>query len=183
MKYYLPLLVLFLTPLAHATDLTATCKANPKNTDGSAIPASAVYTFNLHGALQGKPKVLLTPTPLTSCSSVRKAVAPGMQCIEWTQIVGGVESDHSVEACKNVPLPKPSPPLDPEAEVVTTSTVAYTVVPGNDRLTFLVVGTVPLGTPCIATEAAGRFNVVPRAQVTFTGPVRPAAVLALCASS
>jgi hypothetical protein len=173
--------LLFLPALAQATDITVSCTAPTKFTDSSTI--TGAVTFNFYGALQGQPKQLLTSVPLTSCTSVRKSVNPGTQCYEVTAIVAGAESDHSAESCKTIATPKPLPPDAPVVTLSTTSTIAYAIQPGNDRLAFLIVGSVPLGTPCVATEVANGFYVVPRAKVTFDGPAKPTAVLARCGTT
>jgi len=182
-SHALALLVLFaFAPLfAHATDITVDCTPPTKNTDGSNI--TGAITFNLYGALQGAPKVLLPPSPLATCHSVRQNVNPGTQCYEATAIVGGTESDHSAESCKNVAVPKPLPPGAPVLTLSTTSTVAYGLAPSNDRLAFLIVGSVPLGTACLPDQHANGFNVIPRATVTYDKPYTAKTVptvLALC---
>lgn len=73
-----------------------------------------------------------------------------------------------------------APPPPPPPQLVTVSTVAYTITNANDRLAFLIVGSVPLGTPCDRTQQANGFNVVPRSAVTFDGATKPTAVLARC---
>lgn len=180
MKKLALLLLLIIPGLACATDLTVTCTPPLKFTDGTTIPSNAAITFNLYGALQGQPKVLLQPSPLTTCSSVRQNVNPGTQCYEATAIVGGSESAHSPESCKTVTAPVPQAPGAPTLTLSTTSTVAYMELQRPDGFGFLVIGTVPLGTPCDATQGVNQYHVVPAAAVTFTGPIKRQAVLALC---
>lgn len=65
-------------------------------------------------------------------------------------------------------------------EFVAAATTAYTLVKKRDGLIMLPVGTVPLGTVCLAAHNANGYYVVPRASVTFTGNVKPEVVFATC---
>lgn len=112
MKSLLALLCLFL-PLfaipAHATDIIVACSAPTKFNDGT--PVTGPVTFNLYGALQGQPKKLLAPSPLTTCSSVRSNVNAGTQCYELTALVPGYgESDHTSESCVTIAAEPTCPP-------------------------------------------------------------------------
>jgi len=69
--------------------------------------------------------------------------------------------------------------------LTTQTTIAYVPVLGHDRLTFLIVGTVPLGTKCDATQPDGPFFVVPAASVTvwqapYTATNHPTTVVGAC---
>jgi len=188
MKSVLFLLALF-PVIASATDMLVECAPPTTRVDGKAI--SGALSFNLFGAKKGEPKSLLTPTPLTECKSLRKNVLPGTWCWDWIAIEARpdmgpnvfAESDHNVEACRIVsPMSPPKIPGDTSATIVTTSTVAYKVTDGNNRLTFLIVGTVPLGTPCDSAQTVNGFNVIPRESVTWDGPAKPLTVVARCGS-
>ncbi|HLA60925.1 MAG TPA: hypothetical protein VK626_01645 [Nitrospiraceae bacterium] len=180
-------LVLALIALpSFATDVTVACTPSTTDTTGAPLNPAAAVTFNLFGALQGQPKQLLAPSPLTTCSSVRKNVTPGTQCYEVSQLVAGLgESIHSPETCLAVagPTAAPAAPGAPTVTLVTTSTIAYGLAPSNDRFAFLIVGSVPLGTACLPDQSANTFHVVPRASVTYDKPYTSktvTTVLALC---
>lgn len=101
---------------------------------------------------------------------------PATYCMRGFAInLQGISSDASPTVMHTaVEIPPPPPPF------VTVSTVAYTITNANDRLAFLIVGSVPLGTLCDRSQSANGFNVVPRAAVTFDGATRPTAVLGRC---
>jgi len=169
---------------AYATDLTVACTAPTKFTDGTSIPAGTTITYNLYGALQGQSKVLLTPTPLATCQSVRTSVKPGTQCYEATAIIGGIESAHTLETCVAVAAPAPQPPGQPTVTVSAIAPTAYSVIKSDQQLVLLPVGTVPLGTACDTSQGVVKgtnvFNVVSTKAVTFSGTARPLVVLASC---
>lgn len=180
MKAMLWLAILFNCSAAHAFTITLACSPATKYTDGTTIPAGTVSAFKFFAASQGQPKVLVTPTAVNACSFIWAVMNPGTYCAEVSQVTQGAESDHSPEACLTIAQPKPQAPGAPTLALNTTSTVAYVIQNGNDRLAFLIVGSVPLGTACVPSESANGFYVVPRAKVTFDGPARPTAVVARC---
>lgn len=193
MKTLLALALLFACLTAHATDVTVACTPPAKRTDNGAIVGA--LTFNLYGATQGQPKVLVTTTPLAACSSVRANVKVGTSCWDWTAIearndlgpVTSVESLHSPETCSIVvaaPPAAPNAPTNPTSAIVTIGPTAYTVIKGPKTLALLPVGTVPLGTACDTSQGvlkgASTFNVVDESLVKYTSPSRPVVVLAQC---
>ena len=64
-------------------------------TDGSAI--TEAVTYNVYGALQGQPKVLIGTG---NSPYVHTAVPAGTFCYEVSAVVGGQEAAPSNEACK-----------------------------------------------------------------------------------
>lgn len=180
------LLMLMLCPLAQAQSLTVTCEPPPKNADGSALAAGTSFSYALYGAKQGSPKVQVAQG-LNTCSSVQ-TVTPGTWCYEAAAIAWlpgttpSAESAHTLEVCGTAVAitPTPGPPGNLTVTPVTTSTIAYMIVGGADTLSPLIVGTVPLGIPCDAQHEALGLMIVPRAQVTFTSPIKALAVLARC---
>lgn len=149
---------------ANATDIHLTCSPPTQNTDGSALTNLA--GFNLY-----EPPLLVQNSP--RCDFVQTVTTAGTHQYYVTAVnSASVESAPSNSVSATVAAPPPP--------FVTVSTVAYTVTNGNDRLIFLIVGSVPLGTLCDPTQAANGFNVVPRASVTFDGPTKPTTVLARC---
>lgn len=177
---------------AKATDLTTKCVAPTTGIDDATggivpLPPEEVITFNLYGAMQGNPLKLLTPAPLPACLSVRQNVTPGTICYAWTA-VGQIgtsptkESAQTPQVCTKVdpPTVTPQPPGGNTATPVTVATTVYMEVQVQDGFTFLAIGTVPLGTPCDATQRVNNFNVVPASAVTWTGKIHRLAALAAC---
>lgn len=158
---------------AEATDIHITCTMPTLNTDGTALTDLA--GINLYGGRSTEAKRLLVEkSPV--CDFTRLNVATGIQQYYVTALNSkGTESFPSTMVSQLVEDPPPPPP-----PFVTVSTVAYMLVNGNDRLTFLIVGTVPLGTACDRAQSANGFNVVPRSAVTFDGPTKPTTVLGRC---
>ena len=67
-----------------------------------------------------------------------------------------------------------------EPALVTTSTIAYMLVPGKDTYGAIIVGSVPLGAPCVAAEPVLTYFVVPVASITFTTGLKSPVVVATC---
>jgi hypothetical protein len=167
-----------------ATDLTVACTPNLTMSDGLAIPAGTPMQFTLYGSMAGAPLIAIAPG-LSTCSSVRTNVNSGVLQYAYTETVAGVESAQSAVTSYTVaaPITAPSAPGAPTVTVVTTSTIAYGLAPSNDRLAFLIVGSVPLGTACLADQSANTFRVVPRTAVTYDKPYTSktvTTVFALC---
>lgn len=152
----------------------------------SPIPASDVLKFNFYGGLVEEPLVLLSGMPVPTCSSVRVNVKFGSLVYAATALstANGTESVQSMTVTATIvpvsPPLVPQPPSTPTATLSTVTTIAYVPVLGNNRLTFLIVGTLPIGTPCDLSQRDGPFYVVDRAAVTFTGAAKPTTVVAAC---
>lgn len=173
---------------AKATDLTVKCVAPLDSIDGTAIPSDETFTYNLYGGMQGSVPKLLTPTPIAPCVSVRTNVTPGTVCYAWSAfairpgMMISPESALTPQFCTQVlpTTPTPQPPGGNTAAPVTVATTVYMELQVQDGFTFLAVGTVPLGTPCDATQRVNNFNVVPASAVTWTGKIHRLAALAAC---
>lgn len=153
---------------AIATDITVDCVAPTKFSDGSSIPTGTTITYNLYGALQGQTKVLLAPSPLPTCHSVRQNVNPGTQCYEVTAIVAGVESDHSNESCKLIAQPKPQSPSGLTLTVSTSNTTAYKMRQSVGDFAMVPIGTVPAGTPCNTEHDVDGYSLIDRKAVQMS---------------
>ena len=175
-----------------ATNLTAKCVAPTMGVDANgnpvALPPDETITFNLYGADQGQPLVLLTNPPLATCLSVRANVTPGAtKCYAWTAVgtrdtASGPISAESVQTapiCVPIPM-QPQTPTGAAVNMVTTSTTVFMELQVQDGFSFLAVGTVPLGTPCDPNQRVNNFNVVPASAVTWTGSIHRLAALAAC---
>jgi hypothetical protein len=184
---------------AHATDLTVKCVAPTAGVDEKGnpgpLPADETITFNVYGAMQGQPLVLLTPTPLAQCLSVRHNVDPGTHCYavsavgtritptETGSYTSTKEGAQTAPKCATVappPIAAPGSPTDVTVTPVTVATTAYMEIQVKDGFSFLAVGTVPLGTPCDASQRVNNFNVIPASAVTWTGKIHRLAALAAC---
>ena len=169
---------------AWSTDLTVACTPSLTKTDDSVIPAGTPMTFTLYGSMAGQPLAAIPDaTGLTICSSVRKNVNTGVLQYAYTETIPGFpESAQSAVTSYTVAAPSvaPSAPGAPTVSVVTTSTIAYMLIPGADTYAPLIVGSVPLGTPCDTTKPILKYFVIPRASVTFTGTIKPPAVIGYC---
>jgi hypothetical protein len=179
LKYLLLLLALIAAP-AFATNLTLTWVAPTTYADGTTpIPAGTAIAYNVYGANQGSTLALLTTTPITGLTNVRSNVNPGTICYAVTAIINAVESAQTSPVCVTVPQ-APGAPGGLTVTPTTSSTIAYMLVPGKDTYGVLIVGSVPLGTPCLVGEPVLNYFVVPSASVTFTTGIKPPVVIANC---
>jgi hypothetical protein len=165
-------------------------------TDGSTLAASAITQTRIQygtcasitpsvtmGTVQGQAIAAGTVTTLTfSVSSY------GVYCAQMLTTAMSLdtppvprESAPSLAATVTLIAPPPAPPSGPQLQQsVTVTTIAYVPVLGNNRLTFLIVGKVPLGIPCDLTQPDGPFFVIPRSTVSYDGPTRPTTVVGAC---
>jgi hypothetical protein len=187
MKLLALLLSLFALP-ALATNLTINCMAPTKNADGTPFATGVTLGFNLYGAYQGSPLVLLNPTPSPSCQWVRQNVNSGTivyaaTALENLNSVWGPESAQTPSIATTVPAAAPTPGT-PTVSLATTSTIAYMMPTGENTFAPLIVGSAPLATSCDAThsvQAAGvAYYVIPWTAVTFSGALKPHTVYANC---
>jgi hypothetical protein len=179
MKHLWALLTLLTLPV-HATDLTLKWTAPTTYTDKTAI-GSAAITYNVYGAAQGSPLVLLTPG-LTTASNIRTNVNPGTICYAVTAVIASQESAQTIPVCTTVSPSAPNSPGGLTITLVTTSTIAYGLAPAHDRLAFLIIGSVPLGTTCLPDQTANTYRAVPTASVTYNPPYKPTTVTTVFAT-
>lgn len=110
---------------------------------------------------------------------------PGDYCFYGKHVNSfGVESTLSGLAVKNVTTtgqPRTfTTPLAPGNLTVKGDPTVFTVVRQENRFILLPVGTVPPNTACIEDQTINGHNAVPIDQVTWSGTVRPAIVVAVC---
>jgi len=96
------------TPSANVSWTPATT-----NTDGS--PVTGTVTFNLYQGTQvgtATPTLTKVASALTATSDVITAglTAGSTQCFAVTEVVNGVESAQSLQACTAIPFPTPGAP-------------------------------------------------------------------------
>jgi Flp pilus assembly protein TadG len=169
------LILIGLAPVADATNLTLSWSAVTTYTDTTSIAAGTPVTYNVYGAMQGQPLVLLTPTAIAVLTNSRSNVNPGTLCYAVSAIVDSSESAQTAPVCVTVATTVPSVPGSLTVTLVTSSTIAYMLVPGKDIFGVAIVGSVPLSTPCDATQihsvSGVPYYVIPSASVTLTGPI------------
>jgi hypothetical protein len=163
-----------------AATLNIIWSASISCTDGTAINNCPVIAYTVYSALQGQPKTVLARVAATTLTFAAANTPPGNWCLTVSASSTGGEGPQSNEACFQVPAPLPGAPGTPQLSLGTSTTIAYVPVLGHDRLTFLIVGTVPLGTPCDVRQPDGPFFVIPRASVTWEGPAKPSTVVGAC---
>lgn len=83
-----------------------------KFVDGSLIPSGSTISYNLYAARRGETKTVIQ-SGITSTGMLRTSIPVGEWCWQLTAVVGGIESDRSVEVCKKIaqPVLKPQPPV------------------------------------------------------------------------
>lgn len=151
----------FFLPSAQAGESELTWTAPTKNCNGSDLTDLAGYSLIYSQTQQDLPKVLTHRVT---------GLKPGVWWFSLAAVNAAGERSEFVTVSDTI-LPE---------EFVTTSTTAYTVIKRRDSLLMLPVGTVPLGTQCLAGQTVNGYYVVPRASVTFTGGARPEVVFASC---
>ena len=68
----------------------------------------------------------------------------------------------------------------PAESLKTIAPTVYTVVKAADRFVFLPVGSAPIGTQCDATQPVGKYHVIQKGGVAWSGLTRPVVVVADC---
>lgn len=188
-KSLLAIVLALFAPLAFAQTFSPTWSwpAVTGCTNGDKVGATAACTltkYTLYTGLQGQPKKAWGTVTPDKTSVTTPNTPPGVWCGQVSASTATGESGLPTEAC--ITLAAPVIPVAPgglTVTLVTTSTIAYGLAPAHDRLAFLIVGSVPLGAPCLPDQTANLYRVVPVASVTFTAPYKAATVptvFALC---
>ncbi len=142
-----------------------------------------ITKFTLYTGLQGQPLTAWGSVGPTVLSLQTPNTPAGIWCGQVTASDANGEGAPSTQACITLAPPAvlPGSPTNPAVTLVTTSTIAYMLVPGNDTYGVTIVGSVPLGTTCDATKPLLTYFVIPHAAVTLTGPVNKlTAILGAC---
>lgn len=179
MKITLALLGLFLPLIATAGTLTASWTNPVTYSDTTPLPTSDITQTRVeygtcNGAAfgtrinQGAVQGALTTITFTG-------LPPATYCVRAFTTAKGTESLASNVSQVTITQAPPNPPV-----LVTTATTAYAITKSRDRFVAVPVGTVRLGVACDASQQVLKFNVVPVAQITFTGTARPIVAVAAC---
>lgn len=164
------------------------------NTDGSTLAPTAITSSTiLYGPCTGSGNTLAVGTPtqtLTAQGGVTHAttptVAPGQWCATVNNNAGSIAGVPSNPVSVTVATLQPGAPAvqtpTSTGGLKTTGTAVFLVTQIPNGYAFTQVGTVPVGSPCIANSGVNAYNVVDQTQTTvsFSTAVQPLAVVALC---
>jgi hypothetical protein len=190
MKFTVALLLAFALPAFAQTPTfspTWSWKAPTQCSDGTpVVPTTGtsnctITKFTLYTGLQGAPLTAWGTIPAGTLSVTTPNTSAGIWCGQVTASDANGEGAPSTQACITLaPTVLPGSPTNPVVTLTTTSTIAYMIVPGKDTYGVLIVGSVPLATPCVASKPVLTYYVVPSATVTFTTGIKPPVVVANC---
>jgi hypothetical protein len=187
MKHLWSLLALFALPLQAQTVFAPTWFWTAPTTcsDKTPITNCPLTGYTLSTGLKGQP-LTVWGTIAPNLTSVQTPNTPaGTWCGQLTANSANGPSTPTNPVCITLIGPVPAPPSGTAVTLVTTSTIAYMLVPGADTYGVLIVGTVPLTTPCdnahVVWLSGVPYYVVPRASVTLSAPFKNIpALLAQC---
>jgi len=154
---------------------------NPTSrTDGTSLTNLAsinIYRAATVAGLATAPKLATVAAPATTYTDTSCANSTAYAYAVTAVDANGLESAQTTAVTVTTPpQAKPNPPSNLTVGTMT----AYTFEKQQDRLAFLAVGTVPLGTQCDTTQPVGPYFVVPRSAVSWIGNVQPPVVVAQC---
>lgn len=180
-------LVLFIPNVSEADTVSLSWQNATQNTDGTAIPATgdAALDVTVLSYSECDPGDVLKPirttleVPATVLGFTVEMTTPGDFCFAaYHRNVAGTWSALSNVAKKTVVgVPPVEPPLvDPKV----IDTRAYSVAKIDDGFLLIVIGSVPLGTPCDINQTVNGKYAVPHTEVTFSGINDSGTVVADC---
>lgn len=187
-------LLFFIAPVVYAADAPITWTAPTQYTDGTALPASAIASYDIaYGLCSADKKSIVAPAtiinvPGTTLSKTITGLGSGTWCFQVRTVttdgqtsVFTVDSATGLLAWKQIVLiPKP-----PGTVTVGGGTgTAYMAVRQTDKFVMVPVGTVPANTVCDAENAViaggATYFAVPTSAVQWFGSTRPTVALAPC---
>jgi len=184
-------LLLLLPTITFATVVTISWTNPTTYTDGSALPGTDIGSTTV----QYGPCSTTTPLSVTTVAGTFTAqggtthaqspdLPAGTYCFQ--AITNSLSQGSSVASvavkdaiAKNAGAPALATPTN---QLVTSGTAVYLATLIDDGWAFTQVGTVPVGTPCDATQGVNQYNEVPQKGVTVTWQtaVQPRSIVALC---
>jgi hypothetical protein len=186
--YVLAVICLFLIAAIHSQAYAGTATltwTNPTTyTDGTAIGATDITQTRAQygscvGTAFGVSAGQVTFTGVVTTGTI-PGLAPGSYCFQVFTTAKGVESAASNVVSKILAQPAPNP-----AVLSTTITVAYDVRWSRQDHALVLnqaVGTVPLGTACMAgTELRGGYYQISAKAVKFSRKARSSVIVSACA--
>lgn len=162
--------LLIATSYAVAGNIAGTIAPATKNTDGSNITSVPSYVLT-YGSCSGSSG---SQVSFTGTSFSVPNVPDGNYCVVVQTQVGTTLSDYTTPAQVTLAATVPTVP-------VTKDGIAYKMRQAVDGYTFVAIGSVPIGVPCLPDSASG-FNLVARSNVTLTSKfdTLPLLVFAKC---
>jgi hypothetical protein len=166
------------TPTVYAPTFSwqapTTCSDGTPIAPTATTPGCALTKYTLYTAPQGQPLTVWGTLSPTTLSVQATNTPPGTWCGAITASDAAGESAQSPMVCITLG-PVPGSPANGSVTLVTSSTIAYMLVAGSNTFGALIVGSVPLGTTCDATQIHAvngvPYYVIPSASVTPTGPI------------
>jgi len=174
------LFVLFgaFTGRAFAGAISLTWTMPTLNDDGTALIDLAGYKI-YYGNTSGQyPNGVTVANPSVTSYVLENLAAGDYYIVATAYNTAGTESIYSNEAVKTV-MADPTRP-NPPGGLTVEELVVYTLIKQPDRFLLLPVGTIPAGTPCIADQTVNGHHAVPRADVIWSGDIKPDIVVAKC---
>lgn len=168
--------------VSYAGDATLTWTAPTQNVDGSAIPATgpgslAGFRIYYRPSTASTDTLIVVSNPLATTYTITGLVSGTWNFQMTAYNAENVESDKTNVVSKTIL----EAPLPPTPVFVTTATPVYNVVKKTNGFVMVVVGTVPLNTPCDRTQSVNGYYAVPISAVTWTG-VKSIVVVAQCSA-
>ncbi len=159
------------TITAEAGSAVISWTAPTQNEDGTPLTDLSGYRI-----LYGTTSTTLTQSKQLTDASLRSYTVDNLPAGKWYFAMTALAGASPVrESAQTNVVSK-----DIAAGLTVKEPKVYQIVGTLDHVNLIDVGTVPVGTPCDATQSVlGRY-VVPRAAVTWYGAVKPQAVVAVC---
>jgi hypothetical protein len=189
---FILLALAFVTQPLWAADITVSWTAPTAYVDGTALPASAIASYDVQYGTCSADKKSITGTPQlvnvpgTATSKVISGIGAGWVCAQARTLTANAQSAWATNAdgtlASKLIILEPKPPGN--LTVAGGNGVAYMAIRRDNAYAMLPVGTVAGGTLCDSTNgviAAGKtYFAVPANSVTWYGTSQPTVALATC---
>lgn len=165
-----------------AGEATLTWIAPTQNVDGTTIPATgpgslAGFRIYYRPATSTTDTLIVVSDPLATTYKITGLVTGTWNFQMTAYNAENVESEKTGVASTTIT----EAPLPPASTFVTIATPVYNVVKKTNGFVMVVVGSVPLNTPCDRTQSVNGYHAVPISAVTWTG-VKSIVVVAKCST-